>query len=63
MAFDILIWGTAEGFGGIFQSGATDIGVGPLYSAIFAGLIVIQAGRQKGVDRILYERLPWPPFR
>ncbi|MCL4519916.1 MAG: hypothetical protein M1587_12055 [Thaumarchaeota archaeon] len=60
--FNLLIWSTAEGFGGIFQPGATDIGTGPLYAAIFAGLIVIQAGRQKGLDRILHEKLPQLPF-
>lgn len=62
IAFNILIWSTAEGFGGIFLSGATDIGVGPLYAAIFAGLIVIQAGRQKGLDKILHQKLPRLPF-
>ncbi len=62
IVFNILIWSTAEGFGDIFQSGATDIGVGPLYAAIFAGLIVIQAGRQKGLDRTLCAKMPRLPF-
>lgn len=62
MVFNLLIWSTAEGFGGIFQPGATDVGTGPLYAAIFAGLIVIQAGRQKGIDRLLHERFPASPF-
>ena len=60
--FNLLIWSTAEGFGGIFQSGATDIGTGPLYAAIFAGLIVIQAGRQKGIDGLLHRKFPTLPF-
>ena len=60
--FNLLIWSTAEGFGGILQPGATDIGTGPLYAAIFAGLIVIQAGRQKGVDKIQHKRFPRIPF-
>ena len=60
--FNLLIWSTAEGFGGIFKPGATDIGVGPLYASIFAGLVVIQAGRQKGLDRILHEKMPRLPF-
>ncbi|MHB8567128.1 MAG: hypothetical protein ACYC7D_11420 [Nitrososphaerales archaeon] len=56
-----MIWSPAEGFGGIFQPGAIDIGTGPLYAAIFAGLIVIQAGWQKGIDKILHEKLPQLP--
>jgi len=62
IAFNLIIWSTAEGFGGIFQPGAMDIGTGPLYAAIFAGLIVIQAGRQKGVDGILHMRMPRIPL-
>ncbi len=60
--FNLLIWSTAEGFGGILQPRATDIGTGPLYAAIFAGLIVIQAGRQKGLDKILHRKFPSMPF-
>lgn len=60
--FNLLVWSTAEGFGGIFLPGATDIGTGPLYAAIFAGLIVIQAGRQKGLDANLHKKLPRVPF-
>ncbi len=56
--FNLLIWTTAEAFGGIFRSGATDIGASPLYVAIFAGLIVIQAGRQHGLDAWLVRRFP-----
>lgn len=62
IVFNLLIWSTAEGFGGIFQPSATDVGTGPLYAAIFAGLIVIQAGRQKGIDRLLHEKFPTLPF-
>ena len=62
IAFNLLIWSTAEGFGGIFQSGATDVGTGPLYAAIFAGLIVIQAGRQKGIDKLLHRKFPKIPL-
>ena len=45
-----------------FPAGATDIGVGPLYASIFAGLIVLQAGRQKGLDKILHEKITGLPF-
>lgn len=56
--YSFLIWSTAEGFGGIFIPNATSIGMGPLYIAIFIGLIVINAGRQKGIDEILHQKYP-----
>lgn len=62
MVFAFLTWSTAEAFGGIFVQGATDIGTMPLYMAMFAGLIVVQAGKDKGLDVILsrrYKRLPF----
>jgi uncharacterized membrane protein YphA (DoxX/SURF4 family) len=60
--FNLLIWSTAEGFGGVLLPGATDIGTGPLYAAIFAGLIVIQAGRQEGLDARLHKKFPRFPL-
>src|SRR5712691_4123739 len=54
IGFSFLIWSTAEAFGGVFTQGATDIGTAPLYMAMFAGLIVVRAGMQRGLDgRIL----------
>ena len=59
--FSFLIWSTAEAFGGVFTQGATDIGTAPLYMAMFAGLVVVRAGMQRGLDgRIL--RI-YPRFR
>ena len=58
IVYNFLIWSTAEGFGGIFIPGATSIGMGPLYIAIFIGLIIINAGRQKGIDEILHRKYP-----
>jgi uncharacterized membrane protein YphA (DoxX/SURF4 family) len=57
-----LVWSTAEAFGGIFVAGATDIGASPLYMAMFAGLIVVQAGRDRGLDAILSKRYPRIPL-
>lgn len=62
IVFASFIWSTAEAFGGIFVQGATDIGTMPLYMAMFAGLIVVQAGRDKGIDAILSRRYKWLPF-
>ena len=58
MVLSFLIWSTAEAFGGIFTTGATDIGTSPLYMAMFAGLIVVQAGRQRGIDSWIIKRHP-----
>ncbi len=56
--FSFLIWSTAEAFGGIFTRDATDIGTSPLYMAMFAGLIVVQAGRQHGMDKWVARKYP-----
>ncbi len=56
--FSFLIWSTAEAFGGVFAPGATDIGTSLLYMAMFAGLIVVQAGRQRGLDSWIVKKLP-----
>ena len=58
IVFNFLIWSTAEAFGGIFVPGATDIGASPLYMAMFAGLIIVQAGKQHGLDDWLSRRFP-----
>jgi nitrite reductase (NO-forming) len=58
IVFSFLIWSTAEAFGGVFTQGATDIGTAPLYMAMFAGLIVVRAGMQRGLDRRILSRCP-----
>jgi nitrite reductase (NO-forming) len=39
--FSVLIWATAEGFGGPYTSGASDIGTAVIYAVVFAGLLAI----------------------
>ncbi len=58
IVFSFLIWSTAEAFGGIFAPGATDIGTSPLYMAMFAGLIVVEAGKQRGLDVWIARKYP-----
>jgi len=58
IVFSFLIWSTAEAFGGLFTPAATDIGTAPLYMAMFAGLIVVRAGMQHGLDRRILRRNP-----
>ena len=61
IGFSFLIWSTAEAFGGVFTQGATDIGTAPLYMAMFAGLIVVRAGMERGLDEHILRK--YPSFR
>jgi len=49
----IAIWSTAEGFGGPYGPGSTDIGGAIIYPLVFAGLFLSSAGLYYGVDRKL----------
>ena len=40
----IVIWTTAEGFGGPYTAGSTDIGAAIIYPLVFAGLFLSSAG-------------------
>jgi len=49
----VVIWTTAEGFGGPYTAGSTDIGAAIIYPLVFAGLFLSSAGLYYGVDRKL----------
>lgn len=49
----VVIWTTAEGFGGPYTAGSTDIGAAIIYPLVFAGLLLSSAGLYNGVDRKL----------
>lgn len=49
----VVIWSTAEGFGGPYTPGSTDIGAAIIYVLVFAGLFLASAGLYYGVDRYL----------
>ena len=49
----IVIWTTAEGFGGPYRAGSTDIGAAIIYVLVFVGLYLSQAGMALGLDRWL----------
>src|SRR6266700_2023935 len=49
----IVIWTSAEGFGGPYVAGSTDIGAAIIYVLVFAGLFLSSAGLYYGVDRRL----------
>ena len=62
IAFSLLIWGTAEGFGGPYTSGAADIGTAIIYAVVFAGLLALSyyAGPARySADYYLEKKISW----
>lgn len=53
----VVIWTTAEGFGGPYEAGSTDIGAAVIYVLVFVGLFLSAAGLYLGLDRRLTPRL------
>jgi uncharacterized membrane protein YphA (DoxX/SURF4 family) len=61
-AFGVLIWAVAEGFGGPYTSGASDIGTAIIYAVVFVGLLGLMAytGRARySVDYYLEQKISW----
>jgi nitrite reductase (NO-forming) len=62
IVFSLLIWSTAEGFGGPYTSGASDIGTAVIYAVVFAGLLALSyyAGPARySADYYLEKRFSW----
>ena len=60
--FSLLIWSTAEGFGGPYTSGASDIGTAIVYALVFAALLAFsyyQGTPRVSVDYYLEKRIGW----
>jgi thiosulfate dehydrogenase [quinone] large subunit len=55
--FALAIWVTAEGFGGPYGAGSTDVGAGILYVPTFVALFLMSAGKYWGIDHWLTPRL------
>lgn len=56
------IWAVAEGFGGPYNSGSTDIGAAVMYAVVALGLLALnyEAGVSRfSVDYLLEQRIPW----
>ncbi len=53
----LVIWSTAEGLGGPYTAGSTDIGSAIIYVFVFAMLFLARAGRNWGLDRWIGPRL------
>lgn len=60
-AFSVVIWATAEGFGGPYTTGATDIGSAIIYTFVFISLLAVnyQAGPSRfSLDWLIEKRRP-----
>jgi len=57
LALSIVIWSTAEGFGGPYIRGSTDIGAAVIYALVFIALFLAQAGKYVGLDGLIAHRL------
>lgn len=53
----LIIWSTAEGLGGPYTTGSTDIGTSIIYVIVFALLFFSHAGLYLGLDKWLTPRL------
>jgi nitrite reductase (NO-forming) len=62
IVFSVLIWATAEGFGGPYTSGASDIGTAIIYAVVFAALLALSyyAGQARfSADYYLEQKISW----
>jgi nitrite reductase (NO-forming) len=62
IVFSLLIWGTAEGFGGPYTSGASDIGTAIIYAVVFAGLLMLSyygGPARYSADYYLEKKISW----
>src|SRR5216683_1590085 len=62
IGFSVMIWATAEGFGGPYTSGAADIGTAVIYAVVFAGLLTLLAYNgpaRYSVDYYLEQKISW----
>jgi len=60
--FSLLVWAIAEGFGGPYGSGSTDIGTSIIYALFFVGLLVLAyyAGTDRySADYYLEQKVSW----
>ena len=61
-AFSLVIWATAEGFGGPYTSGSSDIGTAVIYAVVFMGLLALSAytgPARYSADYYLEKKISW----
>jgi uncharacterized membrane protein YphA (DoxX/SURF4 family) len=62
--YSLLVWATADGFGGPYSASSTDVGPAIIYSVVFLALLVVNARSETSrysVDRLIERR--WPVWR
>jgi nitrite reductase (NO-forming) len=62
VVFSFLMWGVAEGFGGPYTSGSTDIGTSIIYVMVFLGLLALNAysgPARYSLDYYLEQHVSW----
>ncbi|MBI3572468.1 DoxX family protein [Candidatus Kaiserbacteria bacterium] len=59
----LVIWSTAEGFGGPYAAGSTDIGAAIIYAIVFAALWLGRCWRHYSIDSFLKNKIPWLYWR
>jgi nitrite reductase (NO-forming) len=60
--FSFLMWGVAEGFGGPYMKGSTDVGTSIIYVLMCLGLLTLcyYAGTSRySADHYIEQRIPW----
>lgn len=60
--FSLMIWAVAEGFGGPYEAGASDIGSAVIYALVFVALLLLSyygGPAPIALDRVLARRIPW----
>ena len=57
IAMTLVIWSTAEGFGGPYLSGSTDIGAAIIYAIVFVALWLGRSWRYFSLDSVLKKKL------
>lgn len=59
----LVIWSTAEGFGGPYAAGSTDIGAAIIYAIVFIALWLGKCWRQYSIDSVLRKKIPFLYWR
>jgi nitrite reductase (NO-forming) len=62
IAFSVLIWATAEAFGGPYTSGAADIGTAIIYAVVFMALLALSAyagPARYSADYYIEKKISW----
>ena len=58
IALALVIWSTAEGLGGPYVAGSTDVGTAIIYVLVFIALWLGRCWRQYSVDSLLRKKMP-----